>query len=1029
MSFDFDRPVGATADTQELDFIAALHQTDVEAKLRKDGSIEDNDISLFLSSRYGVQVTPEEVRETILDGLGGTGGYMDMMQLVSLLMVPVLRQEQHDREFAGNESQNENDLLLFTIEMLLHDVTGSRQPKLLTKTLLRQILCAYGEDALAEDDELINQMMKQSGALHNRVLLDASTFLKALTADVQDFDVNNKDKLTTFFDDIMGSSNNNNESGSNMNDSSHQKRRNPAKTMHWIDSLPKCSDSFVSTTFTAPHIDNTADTFRSRPLVIWQWAFFILSFQTYLIGELNQKISTFECTEFDPLASFGANVGAFACTLGWSVLSWIIIMLLMSIVGFFYFGLGGIGNNVDCKRLKYPAIGVLVSALAAFLPFFLLALDDQDPRQQHFLEITTVVVGVFVVVLVFWHFVVLLIPETSVLRECFKSIFVSATARTEYNLKQAAVCKTKKMVENALEVHRVKKQESVVPTHFGQALLNFAEMTPKYERIGSFWWTLRSIWNRSLSRHEGLLFPARTMSTNFLQFVVAIFILIAGIGMTIVVSSSFEDLRNALIESIVMVVDIDAISEDIPLNQEVFNRVTEEAVRIFFPTDQYMVVVPLATGAAIAFAAAFFISIVVLPSTVSTTMKLRCGVLPFVLDPEANLLRKTPDHTAFLRAQMYYGCFFASLLLGGVCGIGLFLCLWQITAAVVQLMAAQILGALTVLGIHSVVTWSIRQVAASAFYRRKPAIANITLLVRECGLVALTQGFVVLRIIRLFFTTCLYAGRLDTPFLYRGIGELGSYRVDTAPYLFQIDILQHEAHRHPYIETLGTMYLLKLRHKDSFSTKAGSTWRLVFVYLLMPWLSKYRAFRRPEIKSDVEDGLNNTAVRPPLRAVTLVDPQAYALRAVSLVPAASGWTSGVSRNLSIARPLTQERNEDRTTHLEEENRQLRLQLEALAASAHKQSPHESSTVDGKTPRFQVDDYGRIIAVTKETFASHDNDIESGRISNVNQEQLPKRPRPLHRAESKGLAASRPPVHLTPVDNDDATHVTWADDNY
>jgi hypothetical protein len=182
------------------------------------------------------------------------------------------------------------------------------------------------------------------------------------------------------------------------------------------------------------------------------------------------------------------------------------------------------------------------------------------------------------------------------------------------------------------------------------------------------------------------------MSTNFLQFVVAIFILIAGIGMTIVVSSSFEDLRNALIESIVMVVDIDAISEDIPLNQEVFNRVTEEAVRIFFPTDQYMVVVPLATGAAIAFAAAFFISIVVLPSTVSTTMKLRCGVLPFVLDPEANLLRKTPDHTAFLRAQMYYGCFFASLLLGGVCGIGLFLCLWQITAAVVQLMAAQILG-------------------------------------------------------------------------------------------------------------------------------------------------------------------------------------------------------------------------------------------------------------------------------------------------------------------------------------------------
>ena len=85
-----------------------------------------------------------------------------------------------------------------------------------------------------------------------------------------------------------------------------------------------------------------------------------------------------------------------------------------------------------------------------------------------------------------------------------------------------------------------------------------------------------------------------------------------------------------------------------------------------------------------------------------------------------------------------------------------------------------------------------RKVAASAFYRKKPSVANVTILIRECALVALTQGFVVVRIFRLLLTTCFYIGRLDTPFLYNSVGHIGGYRVDGEPYMFQIDILQHE---------------------------------------------------------------------------------------------------------------------------------------------------------------------------------------------------------------------------------------------
>lgn len=225
------------------------------------------------------------------------------------------------------------------------------------------------------------------------------------------------------------------------------------------------------------------------------------------------------------------------------------------------------------------------------------------------------------------------------------------------------------------------------------------------------------------------------------------------------------------------------------------------------------------------------------------------------------------------------------------------------------------------LAVHVMFAILFRQVTSKAFYRSRPAAANMIVLIREAGmengrytlqictcmllvtlsfrvllqtgLVALTQGFVAIRILKLLFTMILYIGRVDAPFLYQSCAQVGGFRIDREPYMFQIDILQHEAHRHPFIESLGTMYLLNLRY-DDFCSHAGSTWRLIFVYVLMPWLSKYRAMRRPQpkLELDIEEGTTDDAnmpsATPPLRAVTLVDPQAYSLRAVSLIPVASG---------------------------------------------------------------------------------------------------------------------------------------------
>ena len=67
----FTKPVGATADLREIEYISALHQTSKE--LRRNGSINSSDITKFLMSRYGISVTETQVTESISKDFGGGG--------------------------------------------------------------------------------------------------------------------------------------------------------------------------------------------------------------------------------------------------------------------------------------------------------------------------------------------------------------------------------------------------------------------------------------------------------------------------------------------------------------------------------------------------------------------------------------------------------------------------------------------------------------------------------------------------------------------------------------------------------------------------------------------------------------------------------------------------------------------------------------------------------------------------------------------------------------------------------------------
>ena len=110
-------------------------------------------------------------------------------------------------------------------------------------------------------------------------------------------------------------------------------------------------------------------------------------------------------------------------------------------------------------------------------------------------------------------------------------------------------------------------------------------------------------------------------------------------------------------------------------------------------------------------------------------------------------------------------------------------------------------------------------------------------------MVGLAVGTALVRAVKLFLISAMYIGRVDTPLLAPGVG-LGRIR-DRLPLIFRQDILALEAHRHPYLEHFGKMYLMKLRHGDRFASRAGNCYRLVFTVALMPWLRQYRVAAGP----------------------------------------------------------------------------------------------------------------------------------------------------------------------------------------
>jgi hypothetical protein len=140
-------------------------------------------------------------------------------------------------------------------------VTGDSEPKELDKDLLKQIFKAYGETDLMDDDALHEEMIKAAIPTGGTDMkLDLATFAAALSYDIQDYDLKNEIRNTTNYDDIMLT-----HAGHEFV-KGHEIELSRELTLADVESRRSKAAS-LSKSFTAPAIDSTAGTYRSKYLI------------------------------------------------------------------------------------------------------------------------------------------------------------------------------------------------------------------------------------------------------------------------------------------------------------------------------------------------------------------------------------------------------------------------------------------------------------------------------------------------------------------------------------------------------------------------------------------------------------------------------------------------------------------------------------------------------------------------------------------------------------------------------------------
>lgn len=187
------------------------------------------------------------------------------------------------------------------------------------------------------------------------------------------------------------------------------------------------------------------------------------------------------------------------------------------------------------------------------------------------------------------------------------------------------------------------------------------------------------------------------------------------------------------------------------------------------------------------------------------------------------------------------------ILFGGL----LFLCFWEPTRLAMLNIIAWGIGLTVTIVLKMVLTGFCRSTSIKAFFRTRPGAANLSSIMLECWHLGLGGGVLLGRVTQFLLAMAFWVGRIDSYFLSDDVQVFG-YRFDTVPHKFISEILVHDAHRHPYVERMAALYLMRLRYGEHFCSDAGAAWRRLFIATLFPWMLKYR----DGYDDDVEDSID-----------------------------------------------------------------------------------------------------------------------------------------------------------------------------
>eukprot|EP00563_Minutocellus_polymorphus_P001449 CAMPEP_0181036292 /NCGR_PEP_ID=MMETSP1070-20121207/8772_1 /TAXON_ID=265543 /ORGANISM="Minutocellus polymorphus, Strain NH13" /LENGTH=443 /DNA_ID=CAMNT_0023113895 /DNA_START=193 /DNA_END=1524 /DNA_ORIENTATION=+ len=358
-------------------------------------------------------------------------------------------------------------------------------------------------------------------------------------------------------------------------------------------------------------------------------------------------------------------------------------------------------------------------------------------------------------------------------------------------------------------------------------------------RVGGLVWSWWNLLTRRLSTHYGIWQQSRLSIAQECQVIVLLF----GIVLLIWGSKTLAS---------------DAERQRAEIQAEPEGPLKDQALR--FVPEGWVVEATFAFGGF--FAVGVVIILVYLPSTVATILGLRSGKIATFRDQKHFFVnRKAPDKVFYNVPNAIYALLGSASLFFVIFGGILFLFLWPVSSQTMNLILSWCLGLSITIGIKTMLMMFSRKEFHQALMRKRVKASNYNALAMECWQLGVGGGALLSRLCQFLFAAAFWIGRVDVVFLDEDVSLFG-YSFDYMPINYRTELLVHEAHKHPFINRLGGMFLMRMKHGD-FASAAGAKWRLLFTLSLFPWLARYRKKRGDDDDLDDEELLVLSSISSP----------------------------------------------------------------------------------------------------------------------------------------------------------------------